>query len=362
MTTGFPHQIVYVCVAILLCKNCCGSPKTIDPLMTCQTTPLPCVPLSPGASVTHECQADVNCTAGARCCYIGCTRTCVVPEPCDRVVCKSGYSCQSKETPCGKPPCQREASCIPEAQVRCPSPACTTTNCPAGYERVNDTTGCETCQCQPKKVCGPTCQMYCAYGNVIGADGCPICQCNQEPEHPCSKMTCSKTQECRLLKTSCSQAPCKPTAVCVTKTKSYYDNTCGLKDRTTVGYPVLLFDKVTEYNCYLQPCPDGTVCTSLGSGTYRCCWQHTQARISEAPRVGECPEEFMIDPSEPTPRCEIDAECPNQQKCCYHLRMPGMARFYGTCYTTVQQILANAPFYCQRNPILYYVFNYLGLC
>ena len=36
------------------------------------------------------------------------------------------------------------------------------------------------CACVPVKppVCGPVCDIYCQYGNVLDANGCPTCQCN----------------------------------------------------------------------------------------------------------------------------------------------------------------------------------------
>jgi hypothetical protein len=30
-------------------------------------------------------------------------------------------------------------------------------------------------------VCGPLCDLYCPYGNVLDANGCPLCKCNPDP-------------------------------------------------------------------------------------------------------------------------------------------------------------------------------------
>uniref|UniRef100_A0A2C9LWF8 WAP domain-containing protein n=1 Tax=Biomphalaria glabrata TaxID=6526 RepID=A0A2C9LWF8_BIOGL len=347
-------------IVFLVCGYIEGSPRTVDPLWTCPTSPQACVPMSPSQYPAHECQVDGDCEAGARCCYSGCTRRCLLPDPCDKVICKTGYSCLVRDTPCSKPPCQKEATCVPETQVRCPQLNCATTTCPAGQSRVVDSTGCQTCQCEAKKACIRNCVLFCSYGNVLDSNGCPTCKCIPEPEHPCTKMSCASTQECRLVKSNCERAPCKPIVTCVPKSKVYYDNTCSFKDKTTVGYPVV--DNVTEIDCLQKPCSDGTVCTQLGTNLNRCCWQHTQEKVLEPPKVGECPQEYMLDGTEMSQTCEIDAQCPGDQKCCYRDMKPGTVRFYGGCFTPIHKIVENAAEYCSKNPILYYVFNSVGLC
>ncbi|HJX65264.1 MAG TPA: hypothetical protein VJ860_15085 [Polyangia bacterium] len=37
-------------------------------------------------------------------------------------------------------------------------------------------------------VCGPVCEIYCPYGNVLDANGCPTCSCNPPP---CPAMKCA---------------------------------------------------------------------------------------------------------------------------------------------------------------------------
>ncbi|XP_059176556.1 cysteine-rich motor neuron 1 protein-like [Physella acuta] len=351
-----------VTALIIVCGKCVlASPRAVDPLAACSTKPLLCLMMYPG-QFTDQCQTDANCAVGSRCCYNSCVRSCVTIDPCEKVLCKAGYSCQSRDTPCASPPCQKEAVCIPESRVLCPTLACPTQYCPAGYERVIDTSGCETCQCKPKKVCSSTCFTLCSYGFQLGADGCPTCKCNPAPVNPCTNMTCSKSQECRLINVACTKAPCMPVATCVRKLASLYDNSCSLKDATTTGLPVLLSDKKTELNCFQQSCPDGAVCVSMGTNINRCCWQQTQEKVLDGPRVGECPEEYMVDPAAPAPRCEIDAECPTDQKCCYINKSPGKTRFYGVCLTTIHKVLENAPEFCSRNVVLWSILSMFGFC
>ena len=44
----------------------------------------------------------------------------------------------------------------------------------------------------PGPMCGPVCDIFCQYGNVKDASGCPICQCNPPPGPPpaCEAKSC----------------------------------------------------------------------------------------------------------------------------------------------------------------------------
>ena len=39
----------------------------------------------------------------------------------------------------------------------------------------------EVCACVPPPVCGPVCDIFCEFGNVPDANGCPTCRCNPPP-------------------------------------------------------------------------------------------------------------------------------------------------------------------------------------
>ncbi|KAH9499045.1 hypothetical protein Btru_005504 [Bulinus truncatus] len=607
---------------------------------TCSRTPLPCVQAST-APIRHECNNDTQCGPGVMCCYTGCARTCVSTDPCDRVVCKLGYLCQTKVPPCQKSTCQTEAYCSPEEQVRCPALRCPTEYCQAGYERVVDSTGCPTCECKRKKDCSPTCSIFCTYGQITSEDGCPVCRCKKEPDNPCTNqgpspcglvvrladrqgpspcglvvrlayskgqlpsdlvvrladrqgpspcglvvrladrqgpspcglvvrladrqgpspcglvvrladrqgpspcglvvrladrqgpspcglvvrladrqgpspcglvvrladrqgpspcglvvrladrqgpspcglvvrladrqgpspcglvvrladrqgpspcglvvrladskgpspcglvvrladrkgpspcglvvgladrqgpspcdlvvrladiqgpspcglmvrladrqgpspcalvvrladrqgpspcglVTCSPDNECRLVAPpSCQTLPCKPQARCVAKIKSMYDNSCGIKDRTTVGRPVLEQDRVTELDCSQNRCPDASICSTFGANTHRCCWQYTQEQIWTPPKVGECPEEYMISASKESQLCEVDGQCPGEQKCCYRLKSSSLSQYIGACMSPVHKILENKTSLCKGSSIISSVLNMIGAC
>jgi hypothetical protein len=54
------------------------------------------------------------------------------------------------------------------------------------------------CACVPGKppVCGPVCDIYCQYGNVADANGCPTCGCNPPPTDPCATVKCASGTHC----------------------------------------------------------------------------------------------------------------------------------------------------------------------
>jgi hypothetical protein len=54
------------------------------------------------------------------------------------------------------------------------------------------------CACVPVKppMCGPVCDIYCQYGNVLDANGCPTCQCNPPPTDPCAAVLCMPGTHC----------------------------------------------------------------------------------------------------------------------------------------------------------------------
>lgn len=73
-----------------------------------------------------------------------------------------------------------------------PKPVCTglacLVACPYGY--VKDPNGCDTCSCNPAPICPLIgCGVYCPNGYIKDAKGCDTCTCNQEPK-PCSSDEC----------------------------------------------------------------------------------------------------------------------------------------------------------------------------
>ena len=76
------------------------------------------------------------------------------------------------------------------------------------------------CKCVPDQACGPVCLIFCLYGNVLDANGCPTCACNPAPPGACD--TCA------------GPAPSAPTYLCpdgVTiggpACRANADGTCG---------------------------------------------------------------------------------------------------------------------------------------
>ena len=74
--------------------------------------------------------------------------------------------------------------------------------------------------CNDKPVeCGPVCEIYCPYGNVLDASGCPTCECNPSPEG-CAELdeyTCIEHPECQPVygdQGNCTCGPCEPGQDC----------------------------------------------------------------------------------------------------------------------------------------------------
>jgi hypothetical protein len=79
----------------------------------------------------------------------------------------------------------------------CGSDLCAATQCAAGMT-CDPTTG--------KCLCGPVCDIYCEYGNVQDANGCPTCRCNPPPTDPCATVKCAAG-------THCDSGKCAPDGV-----------------------------------------------------------------------------------------------------------------------------------------------------
>ncbi|CAK9294383.1 unnamed protein product [Gordionus sp. m RMFG-2023] len=63
--------------------------------------------------------------------------------------------------------------------LRCP-PVC---RIYCQFGNVLDVNSCPICQCNPNPNCPPVCHIYCQFGNVIDANGCPICKCDRRPSN-----------------------------------------------------------------------------------------------------------------------------------------------------------------------------------
>jgi len=65
------------------------------------------------------------------------------------------------------------------------------------------------CACVPVKppVCGPVCDIYCEFGNVPDANGCPTCKCNPPPATSCAAVLCPAGSDCDPATGKCVPIP-----------------------------------------------------------------------------------------------------------------------------------------------------------
>jgi hypothetical protein len=152
-------------------------------------------------------------------------------DPCAVVKCAAGTHCEAHAVMCVKAPCPPIAACVPNAPpppppsvfcggiagIACPGrgqcvdnpndmcdPKAGGADC-GGICQCVQTVACvmgakfdsspKVCACVPANPvppeCGPVCDIFCAYGHVLDAKGCPTCACNPPPKPglPCSACT-----------------------------------------------------------------------------------------------------------------------------------------------------------------------------
>jgi hypothetical protein len=191
---------------------CPGSGKCVDdPADSCD-------PANGGADCGGICNCveTALCEKGAK--FDSSPKVCAcVPEPpvdnpCAAILCAANTHCEVKPVQCIKAPCPSVATCVPNTPVvRCggfagiacpglgkcaddPADSCDPANggadcggiCSCG-EPVVCAKGAKfdsspkVCACVSPPTCGPVCQIFCEYGNVLDANGCPTCKCNPPP-------------------------------------------------------------------------------------------------------------------------------------------------------------------------------------
>jgi hypothetical protein len=133
-------------------------------------------------------------------------------DPCDGVDCAAGSHCESHEVLCVTAPCPASvAECVSDvfcggiAGIKCPGmgrcaddpgdmcdPAHGGADC-GGICQCIQNVLCvagakfdpspKVCACvPPPPTCGPVCDIFCQFGHVLDANGCPTCACNPPPK------------------------------------------------------------------------------------------------------------------------------------------------------------------------------------
>ncbi|HXU64448.1 MAG TPA: protease complex subunit PrcB family protein [Polyangia bacterium] len=133
------------------------------------------------------------------------------PDPCSYTDCGPGMRCEAGKcvVSCGGIAgiaCPGQGKCGDDPNDTC-NPAAGGADCPGICSCVQNVL-CTTdskfdsspavCACVPTKppVCGPVCDIYCQYGNVLDANGCPTCGCNPPPADPCATVRCASGTHC----------------------------------------------------------------------------------------------------------------------------------------------------------------------
>ncbi|RLB56876.1 MAG: hypothetical protein DRJ42_02095 [Deltaproteobacteria bacterium] len=209
--------------------------------------------------IDHDCTDD-ECTPGA-------DSTCSAEEICVTSLCDA--DCPAESTTCCVP-----ATCRPVESVFCattlcgpgtecdedleecvPVESCTTAfTCPAGSvcDEASD-------RCMPVACPAVVCEIACAYGLVVGADGCEVCECAPIPELFCPTARCAAGTVCDEAARACVPVAC-PAVVC----EIACDN--GL----VVGADGCeVCECAPAPDCRADGCASGSSC-SFCWGTYQC--------------------------------------------------------------------------------------------
>jgi len=154
------------------------------------------------------------------------TQDCPPTDACAAVQCQAGSVCDPATGTCGPAPvrcggiagiaCPGVGRCIDDPTDSCDPNAggadcggiCTCVqNVLCTTDRKFDNSP-SVCACVPNgpPTCPPVCQIFCQYGNVLDANGCPTCQCNPPPDL-CAAVLCPSGSTCDPATGKCSPAP-----------------------------------------------------------------------------------------------------------------------------------------------------------
>ncbi len=167
-------------------------------------------------------------------------------DPCASVKCAGRSHCEAGQcvVSCGGllgGPCPGAGTCVDDPHDKC-DPAAGAADCP-GICSCVQTQLCTTdstfnsdpavCACVP--ACGPVCAIYCPYGNVVDASGCPTCACNPPPTDPCASVKCAAGSHCEAGQcvVSCGGllgGPCPGAGTCVDDPNDKCDPAAGGAD------------------------------------------------------------------------------------------------------------------------------------
>ena len=117
--------------------------------------------------------------------------------------------------------------------------------------------------------CGPVCEIYCEYGNVLDANGCPTCKCKSSP--------CRNGQ---------------------TPLPNYF---CGRGPTH-------------------QDCPSGYNCIIAPNDAYAVCCPRCKKAVTKPPtpteKPGSCPKPSSDMAGICIAKCSTDDDCEGDEKCC----------------------------------------------
>lgn len=139
-----------------------------------------------------------------------------------------------------------------------------------------------------KKTCSAICDIFCPYGNILDADGCPTCKCNPTPM--CPQIKCMDNCPNGYLKDEkgCQTCMCNPDNTCTAAE-------CGtMPPANTIVCPAGTKAPAADTSGAAAPIVAPYVCTRDASG--KCVWQSRTCQVV-CPAIGcanMCPNGYEV--------------------------------------------------------------------
>ncbi|CAB3405792.1 unnamed protein product [Caenorhabditis bovis] len=252
-----------------------------------------------------KCTNDMDCGSVEKCCPNECGTTCM--EPLKATGCIHMVLAISK-IPDKRLPNEYVPYCEKNGRfssIQCDLQYCWCVDVHYGSEIIGTRTerGQRTStMCQNPRLCAQKCHNHCPHGYLMDVFGCPLSSC--KCLNICQNVRCEHSWEsCQLVEPDCANPPCLPVPRCLL-------NPCRQ------GLPTKLSNGITALCSSDKDCIDSR-CFKIGyNGLGFCC-----SGEEPSTRDGRCPSQ-SADKSkcimEPSSTCFADAECPEDEKCCFN--------------------------------------------
>ena len=267
--------------------------------------------LGPGIcenSIVSNCQDDDDCPSVQKCCFDGCSKTCLDAEiNTECLHAKAAYDALKRQRVTGmfEPRCDDNGSFEKIQRFKGLS-WCADIH---GKEIAGTRTSRKNPDCDRPRSCPVTsCAKHCVFGpEMTDYDGCPTCEC----KNPCLNVQCPLNHVCRFVSVQCFLSSCTPVVKCIL-------NACPR------GEPLHQVDNGQLAECNnLQGhrCPHGWFCHKFGMSSigYCCPGNVPPTQLDDHSHCPVIP--ILVHPrnqSHNLLECRLNNDCQNNGPCCFN--------------------------------------------